>query len=202
MSLPAPSRNTLSTRHIRNGANRNQRDWWNATCATTRKVIQQSGVDAKEIKGVGLSGQMHGSVFLDEDKNVLRRALLWNDQRTQDECDWITNAVGADKVVDLISNPVLTGFTAPKIIWLRNHEPETYARVKKVLLPKDYVRLMLTGEYATEVSDASGTALFNVKERTWAHEMLDAIQVPRDWMPACYESHRGIRRDHCGSGSA
>ena len=163
-------------------------DWWNAACATTRKVIQQSGVDAKEIKGVGLSGQMHGSVFLDGSKNVLRRALLWNDQRTQDECDWITNAVGAEKVVDLISNPVLTGFTAPKIIWLRNHEPEIYTRVKKVLLPKDYVRLMLTGEYATEVSDASGTALFNVKERTWAYEMLDAIDVPREWMPACYES--------------
>jgi xylulokinase len=166
----------------------NPLDWWNAACVTTRKVMQQSGVDAKEIKGVGLSGQMHGSVFLDADKNVLRRALLWNDQRTQDECDWITNTVGADRVVELISNPVLTGFTAPKIIWLRNHEPEIYARVKKVLLPKDYVRLMLTGEYATEVSDASGTALFNVKERTWAHELLDAIAIPRDWMPACYES--------------
>ena len=90
--------------------------------------------------------------------------------------------------MELISNPVLTGFTAPKIIWLRNHEPEIYAKVKKVLLPKDYVRLMLTGEYATEVSDASGTALFNVSKRAWADEMLDAIDIPRDWMPACYES--------------
>ena len=143
-------------------------DWWNAACATTRKVVQQSGVDAKEIKGVGLSGQMHGSVFLDEDDKVLRRALLWNDQRTQAECDWITKTVGREKVVELISNPVLTGFTAGKIVWLRNHEPEIYARVRKVLLPKDYVRLMLTGEFATEVSDASGTALFNVRKRDWA----------------------------------
>lgn len=163
-------------------------DWWNATCETVREVLSKSGIDAKEVRGVGLSGQMHGSVFLDENKAVLRRALLWNDQRTQAECDWITQTVGQEKVVELISNPVLTGFTAGKIIWLRNHEPEIYARVKKVLLPKDYVRLMLTGEYATEVSDASGTALFNVRKRAWADELLDAIGIPRDWMPKAYES--------------
>ena len=166
----------------------NPLDWWNATVTTVRRVLAQSGIAAQEIKGIGLSGQMHGSVFVDENKQVLRHALLWNDQRTQAQCDWITHTVGKDKIVDLISNPVLTGFTAPKIIWLRNHEPETYARVKKVLLPKDYVRLMLTGEYATEVSDASGTALFNVKKREWADELLDAIDIPREWMPACYES--------------
>ncbi len=166
----------------------NPLDWWNATVTTVRRVLDQSGIAANEIKGIGLSGQMHGSVFVDENKQVLRHALLWNDQRTQAECDWITHTVGKDKIVDLISNPVLTGFTAPKIVWLRNHEPEIYARVKKVLLPKDYVRLMLTGEYATEVSDASGTALFNVKKREWADELLDAIDIPREWMPACYES--------------
>lgn len=163
-------------------------DWWNATIVTVRQVLQRSGVTPSEIKGIGLSGQMHGSVFLDGDRNVLRRALLWNDQRTQAECDWITQTVGRERVVELISNPILTGFTAGKIIWVRNHEPEIYAKIRKVLLPKDYIRLMLTGEYATEVSDASGTALFNVRKRAWADELLDAIGVPLDWMPVCYES--------------
>lgn len=163
-------------------------DWWIATRGTVQTVLSQSGIDPREVKGVGLSGQMHGSVFLDESGAVLRNALLWNDQRTQAECDWITETVGREKVVELISNPVLTGFTAGKIIWLRNHEPETYAKVRKVLLPKDYIRLKLTGEYATEVSDASGTALFNVRKRDWAVEMLDAIGIPRDWMPKAYES--------------
>src|SRR5579859_4408005 len=163
-------------------------DWWNATTATVRKVLEVSGIDAREVKGIGLSGQMHGSVFLDENDAVLRRALLWNDQRTQAECDWIMETVGREKVVEEISNPVLTGFTAGKIVWLRNHEPELYARVRKVLLPKDYVRLKLTGEYATEVSDASGTALFNVRKRAWADEMLGLIDIPRDWMPTAYES--------------
>lgn len=163
-------------------------DWWAATCGTVQKVFAESGIDPKEVKGVGLSGQMHGSVFLDERDAVLRRALLWNDQRTQAECDWITNTVGREKVVELISNPVLTGFTAGKIVWLRNNEPELYAKVRKVLLPKDYIRLRLTGEYATEVSDASGTALFDVKHRNWSGEMLDTIGIPQDWMPHAYES--------------
>ncbi len=163
-------------------------DWWNAVCETIRGVLSTSGVDTSEIAGIGLSGQMHGSVFLDANGQVLRRALLWNDQRTQAECDWITQTVGKERVVELISNPVLTGFTAGKIIWLRNHEPETYARVRKVLLPKDYVRFMLTGEYTTEVSDASGTALFNVRKRNWSEEMLGAIGIPLSWMAKSYES--------------
>lgn len=163
-------------------------DWWQGTIAAIQDAIEESGVDPRDIKGMGLSGQMHGSVFLDADNRVLRPAILWCDQRTQIECDWITATVGAEKVVDLICNPVLTGFTAGKIIWLRNNEPSIYAQVRKVLLPKDYIRLRLTGEYATEVSDASGTALFDVKRRDWAYEMLDAIEIPRDWMPKVYES--------------
>lgn len=163
-------------------------DWWRATCESIREVLNRAGVSGKEVKGVGLSGQMHGSVFLDENNQVIRPAILWCDQRTAFECQWITETVGRDRVVELTSNPVLTGFQAGKIIWLRNNEPEAYARVRKVLLPKDYIRYLLTGEYATEVSDASGTSLFNVRKRQWANEMLDAIGVPREWMPRVYES--------------
>lgn len=163
-------------------------DWWQATIASVREVIQESGIDPRHIKGIGLSGQMHGSVFLDKDNSVIRPAILWCDQRTQTECDWIMDTVGRERIVELISNPVLTGFTAGKIIWLRNNEPELYKQVAKVLLPKDYIRLRLTGEFATEVSDASGTALFNVAKREWAYEMLDAIDIPSDWMPKAYES--------------
>jgi xylulokinase len=163
-------------------------DWWNATCATVRTVLEQSRVEPADVKGIGLSGQMHGSVFLDEHNAVIRPALLWNDQRTEAECAWITETVGKARVVELISNPVLTGFTAGKIIWLRNFEPQHYARVRKVLLPKDYIRLRLTNEFATEVSDASGTALFNVRKREWAGEMLDAVGIPAEWMPKAYES--------------
>ncbi len=163
-------------------------DWWQATVAAVRDVLESSGVSAKSIKGIGLSGQMHGSVFLNAQNQVLRPAILWCDQRTQAECDWIMNTVGHDKVIDLISNPVLTGFTAGKIVWLRNHEAGLYSQVNKVLLPKDYIRLRLTGEYATEVSDASGTALFDVKNRNWSGEMLDALEIPADWMPKVYES--------------
>jgi xylulokinase len=163
-------------------------DWWQATVNTIQQTLKLSGIDPKEVKGIGLSGQMHGAVFLDDQNAVLRRAILWNDQRTQAECDWIMSSIGHDKVVDMISNPVLTGFTAGKIVWLKNNEPETYKKVRKVLLPKDYIRLRLTGEFATEVSDASGTALFNVKKRQWSDEMLAGCDIPRDWMPASYES--------------
>jgi xylulokinase len=163
--------------------------WWEATQITIRAVLQKAHLSGDAVTGIGLSGQMHGSVFLDEAQQVIRPALLWCDQRTAAECEWITEMVGAERVVELISNPVLTGFTAPKIIWLRNHEPEQYARVRKVLLPKDYIRFKLTGAFATEVSDASGTALFNVRERRWADPLLEAIDVPREWMPECFESY-------------
>ncbi|MGV3722566.1 MAG: xylulokinase [Actinomycetota bacterium] len=170
-------------------AEQDPRLWWEATVLTVREVLRKAGVTGDAVTGIGLSGQMHGSVFLDERNEVIRPALLWCDQRTAAQCEWITETVGAERVIELTSNPVLTGFTAPKVIWLRDHEPEHYARVRKVLLPKDYVRYMLTGGFATEVSDASGTAMFNVRERQWATPLLDAIGVPREWMPECFESY-------------
>ncbi len=163
-------------------------DWWHATCAAIRKVLANSGVQASDVAGVGLSGQMHGAVFLGEGDVVLRRAILWNDQRTQAECDWITQTIGPDRVVELTLNPVLTGFTAGKIVWVRRNEPDVYNKTRKVLLPKDFIRLRLTGEYATEVSDASGTSLLDVRHRRWSDEMLDGCEIPRDWMPRVYES--------------
>ncbi len=169
-------------------AEQNPEDWWQAVVTTTRNVLAKANVRGEEIAGIGLSGQMHGSVFLDKDNNVLRPALLWCDQRTQAECDWITAQVGRENLVKYISNPVLTGFTAPKIVWLRNHEPDVYAQVVKVLLPKDYIRYKLTGVHATEVSDASGTALLDVANRRWSQEVLDAAGIPRSFMPECAES--------------
>ena len=169
-------------------AEQDPQHWWEATVTTIRAVLRKAGISGDAVRGVGLSGQMHGSVFLDARQQVIRPALLWCDQRTAAQCDWITGTVGADNVIDLTSNPVLTGFTAPKVIWLRDNEPENYARVQKVLLPKDYIRWRLTGAFATEVSDASGTAMFNVRQRRWATELLEAIGVPASWMPECYES--------------
>lgn len=169
-------------------AEQDPQDWWEATCRTVRRVLADAGVDGAQVRGVGLSGQMHGSVFLDAAGEAIRPALLWCDQRTAAQCAWITETVGRERIVEALSNPVLTGFTAPKAIWLRDHEPENFARVRKLLLPKDYIRYRLTGAFATEVSDASGTALFHVRERRWAHEVVDRIGLPLSWLPECYES--------------
>ncbi len=171
-----------------NWAEQDPEDWWNATVQTVRAVLDKSGVPGSEVKGIGLSGQMHGSVFLDGSDEVIRPALLWCDQRTAKQCAWITEQVGEADVVAETCNPVLTGFTAPKIIWLRDNEPDQYARLRKVLLPKDYIRLKLTGEYATEVSDASGTSLLNVRERRWSQVVLDRIGLGLEMLPTVYES--------------
>lgn len=171
-----------------NWAEQDPRDWWRATVQSVRAALGRAGIAGDAIAGIGLSGQMHGSVFLDDADEVIRPALLWCDQRTARQCAWITETIGAETVVAETLNPVLTGFTAPKIIWLRDEEPDNYARVRKVLLPKDYVRLRLTGEYATEVSDASGTSLLNVPGRRWSEVMLDGLDLPREWMPRVYES--------------
>jgi xylulokinase len=163
-------------------------DWWQATVKGIQRVLAEAKIDAGDIAGIGLSGQMHGSVFLDAEGQVIRPAILWCDQRTVEQCAWITARAGKAVVESETLNPVLTGFTAPKIVWLQQKEPAAWARVQKILLPKDYIRFMLTGEFATEVSDASGTALLNVTTRQWSPAMLDACGVSASMLPEVYES--------------
>jgi xylulokinase len=163
-------------------------DWWTATVGAIRRVLGTPGVRPEQIVGVGLTGQMHGLVLLDAAGRVLRPAILWNDQRTGPQCAAINARLGLPRLLELIANPLLPGFTAPKIVWVREHEPDVYAQAAHVLLPKDYIRYRLTGEFATEVSDASGTALLDVRRRQWSTEMLAALDIPAAWLPACYES--------------
>ncbi len=163
-------------------------DWWRATVRVIQAVLSQARAALGDVGGLGLTGQMHGLVLLNAEGRVLRPAILWNDQRTGPECAAITERIGSSRLLDLVSNPALPGFTAPKILWVRAHEPKIYEKVVRVLLPKDYVRFRLTGEFATEVSDASGTLLFDVRRRAWAGEMLRALDIPREWLPACHES--------------
>ncbi len=162
-------------------------DWWRGAKEALRAVLAAPNVDPGEIAGLGLTGQMHGSVFLDKDCQVVRPALLWNDQRTAEECREITEKIGYERLIQIAGNPALTGFQAPKIVWLRNHEPENFARVRQVLLPKDYIRLMLTGASATDASDAAGTLLLDLKARDYSEEILRALDIPREWLPKVYE---------------
>ncbi|MCX7680992.1 MAG: xylulokinase [Anaerolineae bacterium] len=168
-------------------AEQNPADWWSATVASIRRVLGEGDV-APQVAGVGLTGQMHGLVLLDAAGEVLRPCIMWNDQRTASQCAAITAQLGAETVLRLTGNPVLPGFTAPKIVWVRENEPEVYARIARVLLPKDYVRYRLTGGFFSEVSDASGTSLFDVGNRRWSDEMLQALEIPREWLPEVTES--------------
>ena len=167
----------------------NPEDWWQATIKSIRKVLKTGKIKAADVKGIGLSGQMHGSVFLNKKHEVIRPALLWNDQRTAAECAEIEQrAGGRKKLIKLVANPALTGFTAPKILWLRNHEPKHFDKTVQVLLPKDYIRFRLTGEFATEVSDASGTLLLDVKQRNWSRPLLSKLELDDSLLPDVYES--------------
>src|SRR5580692_10128975 len=163
-------------------------NWWGAAQSAIRGVLTETGISGDKIKGVGLSGQMHGLVILDRANQVIRPSLIWCDQRSQAQVDFIHAKIGRDKVVAAIANPVLTGFTLPKLLWVRDHEPQHYERVRKLLLPKDYVRFQLTGEFATEVSDASGTALLDVLHRRWSQTMIDGLGLDPDILPRVYES--------------
>lgn len=163
-------------------------DWWNATVSTLRAVINESGVAAQDIKGLGISGQMHGLVMLDETGEVLRRSIIWCDQRTAKECEEITRLVGAERLIEITANPALTGFTASKILWVRNNQPDIYAKCAHILLPKDYVRFMLTGNFATEVSDASGMQLLDVPKRQWSDKVLEKLNIDKRLLARLYES--------------
>lgn len=163
-------------------------DWWRAAASTVKQVVQKSGVRSSEIKGIGLSGQMHGLVMLDGAGNVLRRSIIWCDGRTTRECVEITERVGAQRLIKITANPALPGFTASKILWVRRNEPELYAKCRHILLPKDFIRYRLTGTLATEVSDASGTNLLDIRRRCWSDDILEKLEIDRSLLPEMYES--------------
>ncbi len=163
-------------------------DWWNAVVAGIKAVIAKSGCSARDIVGIGLSGQMHGLVMLDKDGNVLRKSIIWCDQRTSRQCDEINSVVGSKRIIEITCNPPMTGFTASKILWVRENEPEIYEKCAHILLPKDYIRYKLTGEFATEVSDASGMQLMDVAGRCWSDELLGLLNIDKAMLAKMYES--------------
>lgn len=161
--------------------------WWQGAVATIRQVLAKTGVGPAEIRGVGLTGQMHGLVLLDASGQVLRPAILWNDQRTAAECDEIRGRLGRERLIRITGNDALTGFTAPKVLWVRNNEPALFARTRHILLPKDYVRYRLTGEYATDKADGAGMLLFDLARRDWSREVLEALEIEPAWLPRTLE---------------
>ncbi len=161
--------------------------WWGGAQRSIQEVIRKASVSPSSIRAVGLTGQMHGLVLLDEAGKVLRPAILWNDQRTQAQCDEIHERIGREKFIGISGNVALTGFTAPKILWVAENEPDVYRQVRHVLLPKDYVRYCLTGEFAMDKGDGSGTILFDLKQRSWSPEILSALDIPEEWLPATFE---------------
>lgn len=169
-------------------AEQDPEDWWNAVKEGLKEIVCKTDFQYKSIDGIGLSGQMHGLVLLDKDYNVLRPAILWCDQRTQEECDYLNNEIGRDKLSLYTGNKALTGFTAPKLLWVKKHEPHIFSKIAHILLPKDYINLKLTGKIATDVSDASGTLMFDVKNRAWSQEMLKLLQIKEEFLPKVYES--------------
>lgn len=170
----------------------NPDEWWDATVVCLSELIKESGINSSDISSLGLTGQMHGLVILDKNKKVLRPCIMWNDQRTINECNYISNKIGIEKIIKLTGNQVLTGFTAPKLLWVKENEQQIYKNIKHVLLPKDYIRFKLTGVLASDVSDASGTSLFNVKERRWSTEIISILDIDNDWLPSLYESQEII----------
>lgn len=167
-------------------AEQDPRDWWNAVCKTLQEIVPQAK-DGK-IAGIGLSGQMHGLVMLDENNDVIRNSIIWCDGRSGEECREIEEIIGRDRLIEITANPATAGFTASKIMWMKKHEPENYMRCKHILLPKDYIRFRLTGEYATEVSDASGMQLLDIKNRSWSREVCEKLNIDMSLLPKMYES--------------
>jgi len=182
----ASSPHTLQTPHLL-WSEQNPLEWWEAVSASIKLVLEKAGVGGESVSAVGLTGQMHGLVLLDEEGNVLRPAILWNDQRTQAQCDEIHRRVGRELFIQITGNVALTGFTAPKVLWVAQNEPEVYVKAKHILLPKDYIRYRLTGEYAMDKADGAGTVLFDLKLRNWSNEVLDALGIDASWMPRTFE---------------
>ena len=167
-------------------AEQNPEDWWQATVTAIRTCMVggvRNNVQPEDVRGIGLSGQMHGVVLLDEENRVLRPSIIWADQRSEAQCLWITERVGAARLLELVSNPALPGFTAPKLLWIRDNEPEIFAHARKMLLPKDYIRYRLTGKLAIEISDAAGTCLLDVKHGRWSREVLEALEIDPELLP-------------------
>jgi xylulokinase len=162
-------------------------EWWQAVTASIHSVFQQAGTSGESVRAIGLTGQMHGLVLLDGAGEVLRPAILWNDQRTQSQCDEIHKRVGKERLIQITGNVALTGFTAPKILWVQQNEPEIFAKARHILLPKDYIRYRLTGEFAMDKADGSGTILFDLKQRAWSAEILSTLGIPSEWMPPTFE---------------
>src|SRR6185295_9972227 len=163
-------------------------DWWRACQLAVRRALEASRTDGAAIHAIGLSGQMHGAVLMDDAGAVLRPAIIWCDQRTEVECRWIESTIGAGRLLELTSNPALTNFTLTKLLWVRTHEPEIWARVRHLLLPKDYVRWRMSGEHAIDVADASGTLMLDVARRRWSPEVLDQAGIDLRLLPQVYES--------------
>jgi xylulokinase len=170
-------------------AEQHPEDWWKATAACIKGLLEKASLNGDDVAGVGLSGQMHGSVFLDQQLQVVRPALLWCDQRTAEECSWIERTLGKEELGRLTGNRALTGFTAPKVIWMRNHEPHNYAQTQYLMLPKDYVRLQLTGAFGMDMADASGTLLLDVANRQWSTKVVESLGIPMKWLPPLFESN-------------
>lgn len=162
-------------------------EWWEAVSHSIRSVLVKAGISGEAVGAVGLTGQMHGLVLLDGEGEILRPAILWNDQRTQRQCDEIHQRIGKERFIQITGNVALTGFTAPKILWVQENEPEVFNKVKHILLPKDYIRYRLTGDYAMDKADGAGTVLFDLKTRTWSPEILEALEINPRWLPPTFE---------------
>ncbi len=173
-----------------NWSEQNPEDWWTAVCDGINELT--CGLDKAEINGIGVGGQMHGLVMLDENDRVLRPAILWNDTRTGKETDYLNNVIGKEKLQQLTGNIAFAGFTAPKILWVKENEPEVFSKCRKICLPKDYINYRLTGVFATDVSDASGTLYFDVENRKWSEEMLEIIGIDKNYLPTVFESYEVI----------
>ena len=173
-----------------NWSEQNPEDWWTAVCDGINELTY--GLDKAEINGIGVGGQMHGLVMLDENDRVLRPAILWNDTRTGKETDYLNNVIGKEKLQQLTGNIAFAGFTAPKILWVKENEPEVFSKCRKICLPKDYINYRLTGVFATDVSDASGTLYFDIENRKWSEEMLEIIGIDKNYLPTVFESYEVI----------